>query len=116
MPPRSPKSSPAASEVIDAEFREVDPIRDPLPESNPRQASSNGSPQFRRAPVSIAVPARGRLLRKRSPASATAVAECPVCGKRAALGEVKVAFITARVCPRCVAFGNLGMLLLRRML
>ena len=107
MAPRSQKSSPAASEVIDAEFREVDPAQDPLP------PSSNGSPL--RPAVSIAIPARGRLL-QRKPAAATGVAQCPVCGRKAELGEIKVAFISARICPRCAAFGNLGMMLFRRMM
>ena len=106
MAHRSQKSSPGDSPPVDAVFREVKP-------TDPPPASSPGSrPVVVLAPSAVA--ARTRLV-KRKPAVATAPERCPVCGRESELSDLSLGFMTARICPRCAAFGHLGAMLLKRM-
>lgn len=109
MPPRSQKSSQGDSPAVDVEFREVPAT--PSPE--PQVGSSARSPVVLR-PVPVALPARAQPRRR---ATATAAGLCPLCGRsKVALQEVEVAFLKMRICSRCIGYGHLGAMVLRRFL
>lgn len=105
--PRSQRSSPAGSKVVDVEWR---PVEETSPEGSPADSASPAQ-----SPPIVATAMRAVAVKTRAPA--TASGQCPVCGGKKEMVTVPMmgGFLEARVCRRCAIIGQ-GILALGRFL